>query len=175
MFEKHRVFHGPREDYEYEYSYEYSHFSKGDLKYVILDLIKDKPRYGYEIIRALEDRSLGFYKPSPGSVYPTLQMLEEMGYASTIEQDGKKVYTITENGRRFLDERKDLADKIRERMKRHWNPKDVGEFAETMLVLSRVGRKMKRRFRSLEPNQMQRIKEIVSRACQEIEAILEEK
>jgi DNA-binding PadR family transcriptional regulator len=174
MFERHRMFHGPQEDYSYAYSYDYSHFSKGDLKYVILDLIKDKPRYGYEVIRALEERSLGFYKPSPGAVYPTLQMLEEMGYASTIEQDGKKVYTITENGRKFLDERKDLADKIRDRMKRHWNPKDVGEFAETMFDLSQIGRKMKRRFRHLEPNQMQRIKEIVSHACQEIEAILEE-
>ena len=55
-----------------------SSFQKGDLKYVILDLIKDKPRHGYEIIRELEEMSHGLYTPSPGAVYPTLQMLEEL-------------------------------------------------------------------------------------------------
>jgi DNA-binding PadR family transcriptional regulator len=176
MFEKRRFSRGQHYEgnYEYDYDYHYAHFSKGDLKYVILDLIKDKPRYGYEIIRALEDRSLGFYKPSPGAVYPTLQMLEEMGYISCTEQDSKKVYSITQEGLKFLKERKGIADEIRDHMKRHWNPKNVGEFAETMFQLHRAGSKMKRRFRNLEPGQMQRIKEVVSRACKEIEAILEE-
>src|SRR4030066_2138123 len=80
-------------------------FGEGDLKYVILDLLKEKSRYGYEIIRDLEERSHGFYTPSPGVVYPTLQMLEEMGYASSKERDSKKVYTITEEGKKFLSER----------------------------------------------------------------------
>ena len=53
-------------------------FEKGDLKYVILDLLKDEPSHGYEVIRKLEERSRGFYSPSPGSVYPTLQLLEDM-------------------------------------------------------------------------------------------------
>ena len=52
---------------------------RGDLKYVILDLIKDQPSHGYEVMRALEGRFRGFYSPSPGSVYPTLQMLEDLG------------------------------------------------------------------------------------------------
>ena len=77
-------------------------FQKGDLKYVVLSLLKDKPRYGYEVIKALEEKSHGFYAPSPGVVYPTLQMLEEMGYASSAERDGKRVYTITEEGSKFL-------------------------------------------------------------------------
>ncbi len=174
MFEKHRFFHSPRFEGHYEYDYDYSRFGKGDLKYVILDLIRDKPRYGYEVIRALEERSLGFYKPSPGAVYPTLQMLEELGYVSLSQHDGKKIYSITDEGLEFLEEQKGVADEIRDHMKRHWNPKNVGEFAETMFELSRVGSKMKRRFRHLEPDQMQRIKVIVSRACREIEAILEE-
>lgn len=79
-----------------------SSFQKGDLKYVILDLIRDKPRHGYEIIRELEEKSHGLYTPSPETVYPTLQMLEEMGYASATERDGKKIYTITEEGLKFL-------------------------------------------------------------------------
>ncbi len=77
-------------------------FEKGDLKYVILDLLKDKPSHGYEVIRALEERSRGFYSPSPGSVYPTLQLLEDLGYVSATQRDGKKVYEITDEGRQAL-------------------------------------------------------------------------
>jgi len=86
----HRPFHG---------SHHHSPFHKGDVKYIILDLLKDGPKYGYEIIRALEEQSHGFYRPSPGAVYPTLQMLEEMGHAGSNDRDGKKVYTITDDGR----------------------------------------------------------------------------
>jgi DNA-binding PadR family transcriptional regulator len=75
-----------------------SPFQKGDLKYVLLDLIKEKPRHGYDIIRALEEQSRGMYAPSAGVVYPTLQMLEEMGYTKSDQLDGKKVYSITEEG-----------------------------------------------------------------------------
>ena len=84
-------------------------FQKGGFKYLILDLLKEKPHYGYEIMRALEEKSHGFYMPSPGVVYPTLQMLEEMSYVTSAEQDGKKVYTITEAGLNYLDEQKKSA------------------------------------------------------------------
>ena len=109
MFFRHRTMWG-----EHPFLGRESHFQKGDLKYVILDLLKDKPRYGYEVIRELEERSHGFYSPSAGVVYPTLQMLEEMGYASAAEQDGKKVYSITDEGRQFLTERKDFTEEIGE-------------------------------------------------------------
>jgi DNA-binding PadR family transcriptional regulator len=91
-------------------------FYKGDLKYVILDLLKDKPSHGYEIIRELESRIQGFYTPSAGSVYPTLQMQEDMGYVHSAEQDAKKIYTITEEGRKFLAEQTGAIDKIKEQM-----------------------------------------------------------
>jgi DNA-binding PadR family transcriptional regulator len=107
-------------------------FQKGDMKYVILDLIKDKPRHGYEIIRELEEQSHGTYKPSAGAVYPTLQMLEEMEYAISIEKDGKKIYTITEKGRKFLVERKDSADEVRSHIKRRWSFKNLGKMAMVM-------------------------------------------
>lgn len=165
MFDRHRFFQGPSRE---------SPFQKGDLKYVILGLIKDKPCYGYEIIRALEERSHGFYTPSPGTVYPTLQMLEEMGYASAIERDGKKVYTITEEGLQFLAERKDLADEVKNQMKHHWNPKNIGAIAQMMGELGRLGKLMGSHSRHTEPEKMRRIGEVVSRAYQEIEAILEE-
>lgn len=165
IFRGERFFRGPWQE---------SPFHKGDLKYVILDLIKDKPRYGYEIIRALEERSHGFYTPSPGVVYPTLQMLEEMGYASATERDGKKVYTITEEGRQFLVERKDLADEVKSQMRHHWNPENIGAIGQMIGEFGKLGRLMGRRLRRTEPEKMRRIGEVVSRAYREIEAILEE-
>lgn len=151
-----------------------SPFQKGDLKYVILDLIKDKPRYGYEIIRALEERSHGLYTPSPGVVYPTLQMLEEMGYVSSSERDGKKVYTITQEGLKFLDERKDLADEVKDHMKHHWNPESIGAMGEMIKELHEIGRLMHRRLHHEDADKIKRIIEVISRARREVEAILEE-
>src|SRR5436190_10362207 len=83
-----------------------------DLQLVILALLAEKPSHGYEIIRALEERSGGFYAPSPGMVYPALTYLEELGYA-VIEAEGtKKLYRITDDGRRHLDERRAFAEAI---------------------------------------------------------------
>jgi len=70
-------------------------FGAGDMKYVILELVKDKPRHGYEIMKELEERMHGCYSPSPGTVYPTLQLLEDEGLVKAKEVDGKKVYEIT--------------------------------------------------------------------------------
>lgn len=80
-------------------------FGRGDIKYALLELLQERPMHGYEMIKALEERSGGFYTPSPGSVYPTLQMLEEGGYVTVSEVEGKKVYTITDAGRNMLAER----------------------------------------------------------------------
>lgn len=77
-------------------------FGRGDMKYALLWLLQERPMHGYEMIKALEQRSGGFYTPSPGSIYPTLQMLEEGGYVTGCEVEGKKVYTITDAGRALL-------------------------------------------------------------------------
>jgi len=152
-----------------------SAFHKGNLKYVILDLLKEKPRYGYEIIRALEEQSHGFYTPSPGVVYPTLQMLEEMGYASSKEQDGKKVYTITKEGTKFLAERQEQAEEVRSHMKHHWNPENMGIVMEIMGDFRELGREMRHYARTLETDKMKRIREVIAKATKDIKAILEEK
>jgi DNA-binding PadR family transcriptional regulator len=165
MFRRDRMFHG---------SWWESPFHKGDLKYVILDLIRDSPRYGYEIIRILEERSHGFYAPSPGAVYPTLQLLEEMGYISATQQDGKKVYSITDEGRRFLTDREEFAEGIKKHMKDRWGFRDASEMRDTMAELRRLGRLMARRFGKLDREKMRHIRDIISRACVDIEAILEE-
>ena len=151
-----------------------SPFGKGDLKYVILDLLKEKPRYGYEIIRALEERSHGFYTPSPGVVYPTLQMLEEMGYASATERDGKKIYTISDEGKKFLLEQKDFTDEVKSHMKRHWNPENIGVFAQMMAEFGELAKMVGRRGRRVDADKVKRIREVISSASEEIRAILEE-
>jgi DNA-binding PadR family transcriptional regulator len=84
----------------------------GDLRVVVLALLTDGPRHGYDIIKALEERSHGVYSPSPGVVYPTLTYLEEVGYVSAASEGNKKVYTITDTGRAHLQENRDLADMV---------------------------------------------------------------
>jgi len=77
-------------------------FDHGELRFVVLALIAEQPRHGYEIIKEIEDRVAGTYSPSPGVIYPTLIMLEELGHAEMAESDGKKRYAITENGIAYL-------------------------------------------------------------------------
>jgi DNA-binding PadR family transcriptional regulator len=78
-------------------------FDNGHLRMVILQLIADKPSYGYEIIKAIEERLSGGYAPSPGVVYPTLTLLEEEGLAMVASTDGnKKRYAATEEGKAYL-------------------------------------------------------------------------
>jgi DNA-binding PadR family transcriptional regulator len=148
-------------------------FEKGDLTYVILNLLKDKPSHGYEIIRAMEELFHGFYTPSAGSVYPTLQMLEDMGYVSASEHDGKKVYTITEEGKNFLKEQHETIDKIEGQMKDWWGPRDCGDFHETIHELKHLGHIVGDRAHHLKAEKWPKIREVISRARQEIEEILE--
>jgi len=96
-------------------------FEHGDLKYVILRMLEEKPRHGYDIIKELEERSGGSYSPSPGTVYPTLTMLEDMGYAraraeGTEGEGSKRIYEITDAGRAHLAENKSQVEDIFDRI-----------------------------------------------------------
>jgi DNA-binding PadR family transcriptional regulator len=89
-----------------------------DLQLLILGLLDEKPRHGYEIIKALDERSKGFYAPSPGMVYPALTYLEEIGHA-TVEAEGtRKLYHITEPGREHLEEHRSQVDALFEQFTR---------------------------------------------------------
>lgn len=164
-FNEERIFRGSRRR---------SSFQKGDLKYIILDLLKDQPRHGYDIILELEEQSHGLYKPSPGVVYPTLQMLEEMDYASSTEQEGKKIYAITESGLQFLAKQKDIADGVRSQMKKRWSFKNIGRMAMVMKEYHALEHLLGEGFRSLDADKTKRIREILIQAYDNIEAIIEE-
>src|SRR2546422_690918 len=92
-------------------------FESGDMKYVILRLVEEKPRHGYEVMKELEERMRGCYSPSPGTVYPTLQWLEDEGLVTARDVDSKKVYEITDAGRQFLQEHRDVVDDIFDRVR----------------------------------------------------------
>jgi DNA-binding PadR family transcriptional regulator len=80
-------------------------FMRGGVKYALLELLGEQPMHGYEMMKRLEEQSGGTYKPSPGSIYPTLQMLRDQGFvASHKHSDGKKIFSITEEGKIFLQE-----------------------------------------------------------------------
>src|SRR6266852_5301772 len=153
-------------------------FGRGDLKYVILDLLKDQPRHGYDIIRALEDRMRGAYRPSPGSVYPTLQMLEDLGYVTSNQQEGKKVYSITEEGRRYLNEQQSTMDDIRSRISAGWDAASRPEVADLMHELQMLGRALFRhgtRGALQDPERLNKLRDILSRARREVETLSEER
>jgi len=149
-------------------------FEKGDIKYIILDMINNKPRHGYEIIREFEDRFHGFYSPSAGSIYPALQVLEEMGHTNSEERDGKKVYTITEAGKQFLAEREEVLQKIKSHIKDWWGGEDRGELHNVFHQLRDIVHLLRRIARHIDAGRVTRIKDIVDKARRDIEAILGE-
>ncbi len=105
--------------------------AQGDLKLLALALIAERPRHGYELIKLVEEKTGGWYSPSPGVVYPTLTFLEEAGYVTAEAEGAKKRYTITDEGRTHLDDNRDIADMVIAR-------------------LEAIGRKLARRRRAFE-------------------------
>jgi len=153
-------------------------FEQGDLKYVILRLLSEKPRHGYEIIKELEERFGGTYAPSAGTVYPTLALLEDLGYASvTPEEGGKKVYSITPAGEKYLEENKSAVEDIFERIQ------DFGSsiLSESMMDVNRAFGRLARATYTTVPWQSgdktvtSELKRILERAAEEIEELSRKK
>lgn len=149
-------------------------FEQGDLKLVILRLLEEKPRHGYDIIKEIEERFGGTYAPSPGTVYPTLTMLEDMGYATgTVEEGGKKIYSITEEGRRHLAENSQTVDSIFERMARFVEGFFDAPMNDVHEGVRRLGRSVystaTRHVRDAE--RLRKIREVLDRATAEVEEL----
>ena len=153
-------------------------FEQGDLKFVILQLLEEKPRHGYEIIKDLEERSGGRYAPSPGTVYPTLTLLEEMGYATgAAEPGGKKVYAITDEGRKYLTENRTTADDVFERLGELGNSifgDAVRPAHEAMGALGRAYWRATMR-QQAPPETITKVSEILRRAAQDLEALVRDR
>ena len=143
-------------------------FQRGDFKYIILHFLKDKSSYGYEIMRGLQERFHSFYVPSPGSIYPTLQMLEEMGYVTAAEEEGKKVYTISETGLEFLSEQKEFVKRMKEQMKDWCNPDTVDDISKTMGEFEKLAGLLRDNVRNADAEELTRIREVLTRAYKEI-------
>lgn len=90
--------------------------AQGDLKLLALALIAEQPRHGYELIKLIEEKTSGAYSPSPGVIYPTLTFLEEAGYVTAESEGAKKRYAITPEGQAYLEENRDIADMVLERL-----------------------------------------------------------
>lgn len=149
-------------------------FESGDMKYVILKLLRDKPRHGYEVMKELEERLHGCYSPSPGTVYPTLQWLEDEGLVQAKEVDGKKVYEITAAGRAFLDENRDTVEDIFDRVREAVDQALGAGMVELNQAMARLVRRVYRtHWRSRSEDARRRITEVLRKAAEEIEALVE--
>jgi DNA-binding PadR family transcriptional regulator len=148
---------------------------RGVVRYLVLDAIAQRPRHGYEIIQAIEERSAGTYRPSPGVVYPTLQMLEELGHTRVEELESRKVYAITADGKKDLAEHADDVSDFYD----HAGEGSWEDFAEELSDLTRrVARMFKAIGRSarrgrLTPTTIKKLRVVLDDAVTKIEAILD--
>jgi len=107
--ERHAHRHGRRERWEHQHGgrWEGRRANRGDVRAGVLALLSEEPMHGYQIIQELSERSGGAWTPSPGSIYPALQLLQDEGLVSAAESDGKRVFTLTAAGRKEADSRGD--------------------------------------------------------------------
>ncbi len=157
----------------------------GELRYVILYLLNEKPRHGYELMKDLEDLSHGAYSPSPGTIYPTLTFLEEVGFASVSMDDNKKLYSITAEGKSHIKEQKESIQELVEkfstqgekmsRLKSWVGKNEIEEVAnENRPSIRRSMHRMKMELFSMidaKPEVKNKVVQIIDRAIDEIKNI----
>jgi len=150
---------------------------RGEVRYLVLDAVAGRPRHGYEIIQTIQDRTDGQYRPSPGVIYPTLQMLEELGHVRVVEEEGRKAYAITDAGRQDLESNRGSVDEFYERFDEEpWEAyaEEVGEMMHRVAKMARELRRGARRGR-MTPDVMRVIREAFDEAVTKIEAALAQK
>jgi DNA-binding PadR family transcriptional regulator len=149
---------------------------RGNVRYLVLDAIAAQPRHGYEVIQSIEERSGGAYRPSPGVVYPTLQLLEEMGHATLVERETRKVFSITDEGRADLEAHKDEVVEFYDQCRGDAWERQAEEFGD---LIRRAARMFKTFRRAAHHGRMSagaqaKIKKVVEEAVTKIEAIMNE-
>lgn len=146
-------------------------FEAGELKLVILRLLKERPRHGYDIIKALEERMAGCYTPSAGTIYPTLQLLEDQGLVRVVESEGKKVYHITPEGEQQLEQRGDELDEIIARVRETVRDFAGGSMGELNRAFGQLAARTFREAFRRGPGDpaVRRVAEILRKATEDIE------
>jgi len=149
-----------------------------DLQLLILSLLGERPAHGYELIKTIEERSGGFYTPSPGMIYPALTYLDEIGHASIEQEGSRKLYQITPEGQSHLASNRGAADAILDALSRIGSRMDdvreafagVGD-SDASDEIHRARHDLKdalRRKRACDPKEAKRIAQILNRATAEI-------
>jgi DNA-binding PadR family transcriptional regulator len=149
---------------------------RGGVRYLVLDALAERNRHGYEVIQAIEERSGQTYRPSPGVVYPTLQMLDELGHIRSVDAEGRKVYEITDAGRQELQTNRAFVDEFYERSAdQSWDryAEDFGDVMRRVASLMKTFRHAKRRGQ-LSPSVLARVLKVLDRAAVEIAEIVGE-
>lgn len=147
-------------------------FRRGVFRYILLQYLKEKPSHGYEIIQALRERFHGLYMPSAGTIYPRLHKLEEKGFVTSEERDGRKIYTITDAGHKFLLEHSDLEQEISDHLDDWRNPENTEAIRKTMREFGRLTELLSWEARKMDSEKLERIRAIISRAYGDIDDIL---
>jgi DNA-binding PadR family transcriptional regulator len=148
-------------------------FDSGELRLVILSFIGEKPSHGYEIMKAISDRTAGIYAPSAGVIYPTLNQLEDEGLATATSEGGKKQYAITEAGLAELESQKDRINEILGRIRQMGEAYGTGRAPEIMRAMHNFKLALRLKFGrgDLSKEQIIKIAEILDTAAKEVERV----
>lgn len=145
-------------------------FDSGALRLVVLGLIGEGPRHGYDLIKGLKQTFQGAYSPSPGAIYPMLQLLEETGLVTSEVRGLKRLYTITQAGRAYLDESRAELDRIRAQIDEAAAPIGVVAIGEAIREF-RAALYAKVRRGTLSEDQARRLRDILAEAREKIEKL----
>lgn len=150
-------------------------FGPGEVRLALLSLLADGPKHGYELMKLLERRSGGIYRASAGTIYPTLQQLEDEGVVVADAQEGKRVYKITDEGRAELKREEDAVARIWRRAK-VWNEWRAAFDPDVQEIVRPAERVMKAAFRAMSGDttsgsRAEQIREILERALRDLEGL----
>jgi DNA-binding PadR family transcriptional regulator len=150
-------------------------FESGEVRLAVLSLLKEGPTHGYELIKQFEVRSGGLYRASAGTIYPTLQLLEDEGLIVAETVDGKKVYRITKEGEAELERESDTVDQIWGRAER-WEEWSQWMGPQAVAIAGPLAHLVKAALRSLHgaadsPERQEKLRDILERAQRELEQL----
>jgi DNA-binding PadR family transcriptional regulator len=146
-------------------------FGPGEMRLALLSLLREAPRHGYELMRELEDRCAGFYRPSAGTIYPTLQQLEDEGLVRSEPREGKRTYSITDAGQSELDRHAETVRAIWRRAESFgdWEGLHHPSAAELLRPALELARQAVRAVsHDQRPETLDAVREILLRAVREI-------